>query len=294
VRADRCRRSVAYPMRRRSSSARSCSQRARPTIGSHAPAPTTSPRCARSPAIRGEVSVERTTVGCQPPSAAGLHDARRRPLLGDVADRGAGEDVVDRPADQRRFGGFDLEAPLASPPVPEARPPSRRCARRAPLLLLAPDPRRQPFDLGARHADQEPGRQTAVRGLEVHLSARHGDDVDAAPLDQVDEVLEIPRSAIEAVGRPHHDPAHFPAPDCGEELAKPRPGPARARADVVVDELERLAPSLCVDERPAVLELAPDAGAVGAVIADAGVDGNAGERGGRSGHAAIIAALQRR
>jgi hypothetical protein len=55
------------------------------------------------------------------------------------------------------------------------------------------------------HRAKDTGRRPPACGAEVEHSCRHGHHRDAAGVDQVDEVLQLPLLAVEVVIVPDHE-----------------------------------------------------------------------------------------
>jgi len=82
---------------------------------------------------------------------------------------------------------------------------ARRPALLSDLQVLAPDPPTTVLRLLASHRANDARREPALRRREVVVAAAHHRNPHTAALDYVDERLQLPRGAVEAVVMPGHD-----------------------------------------------------------------------------------------
>ena len=192
--------------------------------------------------------------GDRPLAAGGGAEATAVEVHADAAQGLAGEHQLRRLPQDRRLLGNDRD--LVGRIAVAAKAAAMWPAMLGQLRHLAADALGAVLALVARPGAERAGHGAPSGGLQVQLSRPDGLDVHAVGIAQVDELLQLARGPMQAVGVPGDDRAHLVRSDVLQEATVFRPVLAGVRADVVVHVHPNDAPSPLARERFAVRPLA--------------------------------------
>ncbi len=115
--------------------------------------------------------------------------------------------------------------------------------------------------LVVRERDELPGEQASLVPIQVEGPALYGLHSDGTEVEQVEELLELSRLAVEAIEMPNDDGSRLAILELMEQLLVRGSGAVIIGGDGFVDERDRAR----------VAELGGEGGAVGSLLLDGGM-----------------------